>query len=235
MKPNEPSQLTVEDMLRLKPKFMTIISRYQISSMSVEDVLSEFFVKMLRPSQKDGKNYLQRYDGSTALSTWFYRPLQNMCNTMKTRENSRGGRAITKAARIEEAPEKEVDFDGTTLYLENFESNGQLDMAAYLMGRQILRIAKDKYSSFSSLSETGIERSIFKMLFFLYNGLNKAQVARVLQVSTTFVDQKIKEFLKDSEVQAIRREYFQDRRELAVQHVFVSAEKKGFVLDELPW
>ncbi len=202
-------EFTVADMLQLKPKFLTIIRRYQITSFTAEDILGEFFYKMLRVSDKDGKNYLTRYNGTTTRSTWFYRPLQNLCFTLKTRENSKGGQAVAHALTIQESPERETEFDGTTLYLENFESSNQTDLVSVLMARQLLDIAKDKYSGYHSCSSKGVPRSIFTAVKYLYAGLTKAQIARSLEVSPTFIDSQLKKFMNDKEVLAIKAEYAQ--------------------------
>ena len=141
-------QLTIKDLLGLKSKFLTIISRFQINSMDKEDVLYEFIFKMLKQSDKDGSNYLERWDGSTALTTWFYKPLQNLCYSIKTRENSVGGLAINSAARLEESAEREVEFDGSTLYLENYLSSNQEDISSNLLVKQLLEIAKIRFSTY---------------------------------------------------------------------------------------
>lgn len=198
--------LTVKDMLSLRQKFLTIISRFQITSMTNEDVLYEFYYKMLRQSEKDGLNYLERYNGTTALTTWFYKPLQNMCYSLKTRENTVGGLAINSATPLEEAPEKEIDFDGSIIYLENLNV-GQTDIAAQLMAYQLLDIAKNRFAGYCSTSSKGLPRSPYYVVKCLYNGLNKAQTANVLEVSTTFVDSLLKKFLGDPEVVRIKEEY----------------------------
>ena len=203
--PDRPLQ--VKDMLALKQKFMTIVTRFQIKSLTTEDVLYDFYLKMLRPSEKDGLNYLERYDGSTALTTWFYKPLKNMCFSIKQREKSVGGQSINNAASIEEAPEKETEFDGSVLYLENFNA-GQPSLEAVCMANQLLEIARIRYSDHRSTSSKGYPRSPFFVVKCLNNGLSKAQIAKVLECSTTFVESLLKKFLADAEVISIKQEYY---------------------------
>lgn len=204
--PNEVKQLTYRDLMKLKQKFLTIISRYQITSMSKEDILYEFYYKMLRPSDSDGLNYLERWNGSTTIATWTYRPLKNLCYSIKQKENSKGGMPLTHAASIEESSDREEEFDGSTLFLENYNF-GQCDLTSNLMVSQLINIAKERFSGFHSSSSKGYPRSPYFVLVATYNGLSKAQIAKILEVSTTFVDSLLKKFLRDDEVQRIKAEY----------------------------
>lgn len=206
--PRVERELTLKDMMSLKPKFLTIISRYQIASESTEDVLNDFILKMLKPSENDGLNYLQRYNGSTTLSTWFYKPLKNLCYSIKQRENSKGGSAIVHAARVEEASERDEEFDGSALFLENY-SFGERDITSDLMVSQLIDIAKDKYAGCHSRSTKGYPRSPYFVVCCLYNGLTKAQTSKVLEVSTTFVESLLNKFLKDKQVIQIKEEYLE--------------------------
>lgn len=203
-------EISIKELLKLKPKFIIIISRFGIRSSRVEDVLQDFFLKILRQSDKDGKSYLERYDGSTTLATYLYKPLQNLCMTLKTRENSRGGMAITTAARLEEAPLREADFDGSVVYLENFMTSGSA-IEDELLAYQLLAIAKERYSNYTSKSEKGLPRSVYMTVLLMYNGLTKAQTARLLNVSSTFVDSQLKKFQNDAEVLKLKKEWIEFR------------------------
>lgn len=198
--------LTLKDLMGLKSKFLTIISRYRIVSRAKEDVLYDFYYKMLKPSEVDGKNYLERWNGTTALSTWFYKPLKNYCYSLKQRELSKGGLSITHAASIVEASEREQEFDGTVLFLEN-HAVAQPDVSDTILVHQLLDLAKAKYSSCHSRSSKGYPRSPYFVVACLYNGLTKAQTSTILEVSTTFVDSLLKKFMRDVEVQQIKQEY----------------------------
>ena len=208
----QQAEIPLQELIKLKPKFVTIISHFGIRSYTVQDILQDFFLKILRQSERDGLNYLERYDGSSTLATWLYKPLQNLCKTLKTRENSKRGLAITTAAKIEEAPEREQDFDGSTLYLENFKPSEEADVSDLLLAKQLLDIAKRRYSNYSSQSEKrNLPRSVYVIVQFLYNGLTKAQVARVLEVSSTYVDTQVRRFQNDPEVLKLKEEWLASR------------------------
>lgn len=201
--------MDVKDVLHLKQKMLSIITKYSIKSMLPEDILQEYYLRIFRQSDKDGKSYVERYDGSSTFATWLYKPLQNLCKTIKTRENSDAGKALLEAKVLEEAPEKEDDFNPDTLYLEHFVSSS-INLEDELLATQLLEVAKQNFSSYHSTSPKGMPRSIYAIVLMTAKGFTKAEIARILDVSATFVDSQLKKFLQDKEVLIIKQEYLDD-------------------------
>ena len=158
-------------------------------------------------------SYVERYDGSSTFATWLYKPLQNLCKTIKTRENSEVGKALIEAKYLEEAQENENVADLDTLYLENFNIDEQSledSVSNQILANQLLEIAKRNFSTYHSKSDRGVPRSVYAVVLMTAKGFSKAEIARIMDVSATFVNTQLNKFLQDKEVLGIKQLFLND-------------------------
>lgn len=189
-----PKTITVKDVLALKQKFITTINSYRIKSYDTQDILQEYYSRIFAISPKDLRNYVQRYDGSSTIATWLYGPLKNLCYSIKTRENTKGGLAISNAIKITQT--KEDDSDEPSLSSSVIPA---VDLSAEdtVEAAQIMEIIERDYSGFNSKSSTGIERSPAKVIELIMQGYTKAEIAEKMEVSQTFINFLVKKLRKD--------------------------------------
>jgi len=207
--PQEPRRtVSLEDALKLESKFLTIVRGFFIQSFDPIDVVHEYYLKIVRVSDKDGKTYLERYDGSTTHATWLYGPLLNLCRSIKTRENSDAGRKLSSALRIDEVAKSEDQYSSKKyLFLDKHVStNSSEEVEMELILNQLTEIAEAKFSKFSSTNSLGVPRSIYQIFLYLKTGMPKSEIAETLEVSKTFIDKQVKQFLSCAEVQTIYNE-----------------------------
>lgn len=203
-----PGRLTYEDVLSRKRKLMTAISCYHIESIQPEDIFSEFVCRIMTPSKKDGLNYLERWDGSSSTpASWLYGALRNLCNTIKTRECTRGGEAVTHASSIRQKFDEEDENGLNTICVSTILVDNGDDDDARFIAEELMKIAAERYSTFSSKSSAGIERSPFIVLKYMLDGYSRSEIAELLEVSTTFIASLIKKILNDPQVRVLQSEY----------------------------
>ena len=203
-----PGKLSYEDVYAYKRKLMTAISCYHIESLNAEDIFSEFMLRIMTPSKRDGLTYLERWDGqSSTPATWLYGALRNLCNTIKTRECTRGGEAITHASSIRQTFDKEDENGLNTICVSTILVDNHEDSESKLIADQIIKIAAERYSTFSSRSSSGIERSPFTVIKYMSEGYSRSEIADILEVSTTFIASLIKRLLSDPQIRSLQLEY----------------------------
>jgi len=189
-------------------KFYKLAMDYHLVE-PVEDIVADIFTKLISPCEDErqadklGTNYLERYNGTTQVSTYLYGIAHNIC---RKKLKSERGRNYKNQMSIDTSP-GDAEITGSTLFLDLFVTDPGTDNLEFKYSvEQIFRRLEEHpaFTKAHTFSSTGEPRTIKVIVQYLYKGYSPKEIATQLEVSPNWVYKMIKRLADDPVLEQIR-------------------------------